>query len=184
MWGVKEVVTAVLFSALMIVVMFVVGSVTMLGVDFSMLFMAATYVLVVAPLYMLMVMRVNRFGVTAFYACVMALVYLMFGNLWYMLPFYLVGGLAIDALFLRTAAQRAKPNRIVAAWATFSALYSLSSIIPILVNLQGYLQEYLKYYGNAEWIGFIVALTAFAGFLGALVGKRLMRKHFLKAGVI
>ena len=125
MWGVKEVVTAVLFSALMIVVMFVVGSVTMLGVD----------------LYMLMVMRVNRFGVTAFYACVMALVYLMFGNLWYMLPFYLVGGLAIDALFLRTAAQRAKPNRIVAAWATFSALYSLSSIIPILVNLQGYLQE-------------------------------------------
>ena len=126
MWGVKEVVTAVLFSALMIVVMFVVGSVTMLGVDFSMLFMAATYVLVVAPLYMLMVMRVNRFGVTAFYACVMALVYLMFGNLWYMLPFYLVGGLAIDALFLRTAAQRAKPNRIVAAWATFSALYSLS----------------------------------------------------------
>ena len=37
MWGVKEVVTAVLFSALMIVVMFVVGSVTMLGVDFSML---------------------------------------------------------------------------------------------------------------------------------------------------
>ncbi|MFR7737680.1 MAG: MptD family putative ECF transporter S component, partial [Eggerthella lenta] len=141
MWGVKEVVTAVLFSALMIVVMFVVGSVTMLGVDFSMLFMAATYVLVVAPLYMLMVMRVNRFGVTAFYACVMALVYLMFGNLWYMLPFYLVGGLAIDALFLRTAAQRAKPNRIVAAWATFSALYSLSSIIPILVNLQGYLQE-------------------------------------------
>ena len=182
MWGVKEVVTAVLFSALMIVVMFVVGSVTMLGVDFSMLFMAATYVLVVAPLYMLMVMRVNRFGVTAFYACVMALVYLMFGNLWYML----------------TAAQRAKPNRIVAAWATFSALYSLSSIIPILVNLQGYLQElaevrmmgeeyvnaYLKYYGNAEWIVFIVALTAFAGFLGALVGKRLMRKHFLKAGVI
>lgn len=198
MWGVKEVATAVLFSALMIVVMFVVGSVTMLGVDFSMLFMAATYVLVVAPLYMLMVMRVNRFGVTAFYACVMALVYLMFGNLWYMLPFYLVGGLAIDALFLRTAAQRAKPNRIVAAWATFSALYSLSSIIPILVNLQGYLQElaevrmmgeeyvnaYLKYYGNAEWIVFIVALTAFAGFLGALVGKRLMRKHFLKAGVI
>ena len=80
MWGVKEVVTAVLFSALMIVVMFVVGSVTMLGVDFSMLFMAATYVLVVAPLYMLMVMRVNRFGVTAFYACVMALVYLMFGK--------------------------------------------------------------------------------------------------------
>ena len=128
----------------------------------------------------------------------MALVYLMFGNLWYMLPFCLVGGLAIDALFLRTAAQRAKPNRIVAAWATFSALYSLSSIIPILVNLQGYLQElaevrmmgeeyvnaYLKYYGNAEWIVFIVALTAFAGFLGALVGKRLMRKHFLKAGVI
>ena len=70
---------------------------------------------------------------------------------------------------------------IVAAWATFSALYSLSSIIPILVNLQGYLQElaevrmmgeeyvnaYLKYYGNAEWIVFIVALTAFAGFLGA-----------------
>ena len=46
-----------------------------------------------------------------------------------------------QALFLRTAAQRAKPNRIVAAWATFSALYSLSSIIPILVNLQGYLQE-------------------------------------------
>ena len=145
MWGVKEVVTAVLFSALMIVVLFVVGSVTMLGVDFSMLFMAATYVLVVAPLYMLMVMRVNRFGT-----------------------------------------------------ATFSALYSLSSIIPILVNLQGYLQElaevrmmgeeyvnaYLKYYGNAEWIVFIVALTAFAGFLGALVGKRLMRKHFLKAGVI
>ena len=31
MWGVKEVVTAVLFSALMIVVMFVVGSVTMLS---------------------------------------------------------------------------------------------------------------------------------------------------------
>ena len=34
------------------------------------------------------------------------------------------------------------------------------------------------------WLYLIVSLTAFAGFLGALVGKRLMRKHFLKAGVI
>ena len=134
----------------------------MLGVDFSMLFMAATYVLVVAPLYMLMVMRVNRFGVTAFYACVMALVYLMFGNLWYMLPFYLVGGLAIDALFLRTAAQRAKPNRIVAAWATFSALYSLSSNCcqaSRIISLISTMASRIAYRAIRENQGFLLCLT-------------------------
>lgn len=74
-----------------------------------------------------------------------------------------------------------EPNRIVAAWATFSALYSLSSIIPYWSTFRGTCKSlpkgrmmgeeavnaYLKYYGNAEWIVFIVALTAFARFLGA-----------------
>ena len=49
---------------------------------------------------------------------------------------------------------------------------------------QSYVDAYLYYYTTPFWIAFIVILTLVLAFLGALVGTRLMDKHFRKAGVL
>jgi energy-coupling factor transport system substrate-specific component len=197
-WGVKEVVTAVLFSALIIVIQISIAAISTINIDVSMVASTAISSFAVAPLYFLMIMRVNRFGTTIFLAGLTSLAFCLMGNYWYMIPFYFAGGLIIELLFLRTPALRSKPNCVVGAWTTYSSLYVLSSIIPIYVNLTAYIQEtlevrqvgqayidaYLKYYTSWEWLVGIVAITAIGGLLGALVGKRLMKKHFAKAGAI
>ncbi len=66
----------------------------------------AAAVLLAAPVYMLMVRCVNRLGMTAVFTTIAALLLCTMGNMLFMLPFYVVGGLALDLVFLRTPRQR------------------------------------------------------------------------------
>jgi len=49
---------------------------------------------------------------------------------------------------------------------------------------QSYIESYLQYYTSPGWLIFIVAFAVICGFLGSILGTRLMGKHFKKAGVL
>ncbi len=196
-WGIKEVITTVLLSVLIIVLQLAVASLSVFSIDFSMVASTALACFVAAPVFMLMTMRVRKFGTTIILAALTSLAFCAMGNYWYMVPFYLAGGLVVDLMLLKQE-WRIDPNRVCLAWTVYSAMYVASSLLPIAINVNAYVEEattvrmldqsyidaYLFYFGQVEWIVGIVALTALGGFLGSLLGKRMTRKHFEKAGVL
>ena len=49
---------------------------------------------------------------------------------------------------------------------------------------QSYIDSYVRYYTSPDWLAFILLFTTLMGFLGCMVGRRLIRRHFQKAGVL
>ena len=47
-----------------------------------------------------------------------------------------------------------------------------------------YIDSYVRYYTSPGWLAFILLFTTLMGFLGCMVGSRLIRRHFQKAGVL
>ncbi len=197
-WGVREVVTAVLMNVLTLVLMFAGSSVTMLHPHLAMLASGGAAVFLGAAVFMLMVFRVNRFGVTTLFATMAALMFCTMGNYAIMIPFYIAGGLALDLIFLRSEEQRRSTRWVTAAWSTFSGLYLLSTMIPVISNLDAYIESFtrnfgsdqafidafLRYYTDPLWVCGIAIATVICGFAGCMVARVLMRKHFSKAGAL
>ncbi len=196
-WGVKEVVALVLFEALIMTVLMVGMMLGMFNDLFALLFATGIGLFLAGPVYMLAIKRVDRPGVTTILSLINAAMFMGYGNFWYLIVMYIIGGLAIDFLLLRTPQQRAKPMNGVYAWAAYGFMYIVSGIIPLIVDLENYREEALANRGQTEayldlyqslYMGwpaiFIVIGTTLAAFLGAFLGKKLIDKHFKKAGAL
>lgn len=194
-WGVREVVTAVLMSVLTILLMFTGSTFTLVNNNLAMVLSGGAAVLLAAPVFMLMVQRVDRLGTATVFTTLCSLIFCVIGNFVYMIPFYIVGGVLIDALFLRKESQRGNLWFVTAAWTAFSGGYLLSTLIPMLLDLQGYLQEsvqnrgfnqdfvdsFLYFYTNPVWVITIMLVTMACGFVGCLIGRAIIRRHFSRS---
>ena len=152
-------------------------------------------VFLAAPVFMLMTLRVNRLGTTFIFTTIASILFTVLGNYLYLIPFYVVGGIILDLIFLRAPEHRQNSWWITATWTVFSGLYLLSTMIPFMGNLQKYIDDvvaargftqewvdtFLKYYSNPAWVFGIFIATMIAGFLGSLIGRKLMAKHFSRA---
>ena len=104
-WTIKDVITTVLLSALLVVMQFIVNMVymanhfvsTTLSVDFS--------VFICAPDYFLMVQRVGKRGVSFIYMTLLGIIFLIMGN-WYLLPYYIVIDLICEVVLWKHGAYQ------------------------------------------------------------------------------
>lgn len=197
-WGIKEVVTTVLFSVLIIIIQFTASSLAMVNTDLGLVAGSAVACFLAGPVFVLMTLCVRKFGTSIFLAVLTSLVFCLAGNYWFMVPFYLALGIIVDLVIVKPA-WRANPNRVIAAWTVYSGLYVGSSLVPVFVNLEAYVAEatndvrqldqsyidsFLGYFTHPEWVALIVVITMVGGFLGALLGKKLAKKHFVKSGAL
>ena len=44
--------------------------------------------------------------------------------------------------------------------------------------------SFVRYYTSAGWLAAIILFTVICGFLGSMIGGKLIQKHFKKAGVL
>ena len=85
-WTVKDVITTVLLSAVLIVIQFVVNMVCMANDFVSMVLSVGITMFLCAPVYMLMVSRIGKRFVTLIYMTILGVIFLLMGN-WFLLPF-------------------------------------------------------------------------------------------------
>ena len=78
----------------------------------------------------------------------------------------------------KSAVQWREPSAYLFFWDTYEA-FALSSGME-----QSYIDSFVHYYTSAGWLAFIILFTMLGGFLGSLVGGKLVNKHFKKAGVL
>lgn len=194
-WKVKDVIAMTLLSVLLVAMQLVVNFVCMASDFASMVLSTGISMFLCAPVYVLMVARVNKRFVTLAYMSIVGLVYFAMGN-WYLFPYFVAVGLACEAVLGKPGVRR-DPKRVIGAWSLASLLSHGSNLLPIAVfwdvyyefamgsgMSQSYIDSYVRYYTDPGWLAFIVVFTVVMGFFGALVGTKLVNRHFRKAGVL
>ena len=194
-WTVKDVITTVLMSVLLIVIQLIVNMICMANDFISMVLSVGFTMLLCAPVYFLMVSRVHKRFVSLAYMTLLGLVFLLMGN-WFLLPYFIIVGLLCEAILWQRSSPT-NPKRLTAAWTLSSLLYNGLNLLPIWFFWdtyysfalssgmeQSYIDAYVKYYTTPGWVAFILIFTTACGLLGSLIGQRLIKKHFKKAGVL
>ncbi len=194
-WTAKDVITTVLFSVLLIVVQFALNAASMVTMFTSAVLSFAIVALVCAPIYFLMVSKVNKHFVSFVYLMMLGSLYFVMGHWSTILWFVFIGILCEIILWKADSCQNFK--KVAAAWVTQSVLYIGVNVLSVVAfwddymltaQSQGmsseYVNAYSSYYRDPFWLVIIVLSTGVCAFLGSLLGKRILKKHFVKAGVL
>lgn len=191
-WSVKDVITLVLMTVLLIVIQLGINMVCMVNDFVSMVLSVGITMLVCGPVYFLMVSRIRKRFVSLVYMALLGLVFLIMGN-WFLLPWFIVTGVLAEIILWKGIT----PNRLTVSWTVSSLLYNGVNLLPVWFFWdtyysfavasgmeQSYIDAYVQYYTAPGWVAFILSFTMLCGFLGSLAGRRLIQKHFKKAGVL
>lgn len=190
-WMIRDVITAIILSVLLILVQVILNLAFMLNNFVSMVLSTPLIVLILGPIYTLLVARVAKHGASLLYFALLGLAYLASGN-WYLLPWYLLVGLLCEVILWRQ--NRAK---IIAACTVNGFLHQGANMLPVVFFWDtyydfavasgqdpSYIGDYLHYYTHPGWLIFVLLLTLLCAFGGGLIGSKLVGKHFQKAGLI
>lgn len=174
-WTVKDVITTVLLSAVLIVIQLVVNMVCMANDFVSMVLSVGITMFLCAPVYMLMVSRIGKRFVTLIYMTILGVIFLLMGN-WFLLPYYVLVGILCEAILWKEGSCQ-KPKRLTAAWTVASLLYNGVNLLPIWFFWdtyydfalasgmeQSYIDSYVRYYTSPGWLTFILLFTTLMGF--------------------
>lgn len=187
----RDLTSVAIFAVLMIVVTYVIG---MVGVLSPLAWLAAVpaSVIVNGIVFLLFVTRVKHAGMVTLLGAVVALFYLLSGNTVLSTVGIIILALVSEAV-LWAGCYR---SRWAAIWAyTIFALSFFTPFLPLVFDRDNYLRSASFTMMGKEYVAATDALTtlpvlgvlalaiAVAGFLGALLGSAVLRKHFVRAGL-
>jgi energy-coupling factor transport system substrate-specific component len=166
-WTVRDVITTVLMSVLLIVIQFIVNMVCMANDFVSMVLSVGFTMLLCGPVFLLMVSRVRKHFVAFVYMTLLGLVFFLMGD-WFLLPWFIAVGAICEAIMWKRGSFE-NPRRLTAAWTTVSLLYNGVNLLPIWFFWdtfydfaiesgmeQSYVDSYVHYYTAPGWLVFIV----------------------------
>ena len=190
--GTRDLITLGVYSVLYVVVMFIAG----MPFAFS---PVLTYALPVsaaffcAPVYLLLVAKVPRRGAVAILGAVVGLVLFVTGMFWLCAVAALVLGVAAGEI---AALGRFRSPGLNTVSYVVLALAPLASYVMVWINQQSY-RAYLVGKGTDDsymntmiaaanqWLLVaIVVGTLLAAWLGTLLGRRMLARHFTRAGIV
>ncbi len=191
-WSVRDVITLVLMTVLLIVMQLGVNMICMVNHFVSMVLSVGITMLLCGPVYFLMVNRIRKRFVSLVYMTLLGVAFLLMGS-WFLLPWFVLVGVIAEAILWKGIT----PGRLTAAWTVSSLLYNGVNLLPIWFfwdtysefalasgMKQSYIDSYVRYYSSPGWVAFILVFATACGFLGSLIGQKLIGKHFKKAGVL
>ncbi len=187
---VKDLINVGIFTALYIVCYFAAG---MLG--YIPIFMALIPLIcpIVAGIpFMLFTTKVEKFGMITIMGTIMGIFMFATGHMWPILIFGVVFGILGD-LVCKIGDYREKKWLII-GYAVFSewcvgavlALFFIFREDYFIMIREGYGDVYADklYSYTPNWLFFVMIVLAFlGGILGALLGAKVLKKHFRKAGI-
>lgn len=184
----KDVTTIGIFSALLLVITIVVGAVT--GMSMTVYMFSVSFVaLLSAPFYMLIVAKVHKRGAIIMTCSIVGILWAVMGGI-FVLIWMLILGIAGEILVSRTNYRDFK--MITVSYILYILGYYLGSIGPLY-----YYVEYTYSHGNTEEAADALVSAAhttaayisvpvmfLAAVIGVLTARKLLKKHFEKAGVV
>ncbi len=188
----KDFITIGIFTAILFVIEMAVG---MTGYIHP--YIVAGYV-VLLPLVsgipmMLYYTKVEKFGMLTIMSVLMAIIMFVTGMGYLGAPLIVIAGLIAD-LVARSGGYKSFKKTVISNG--FMSLWVCANYFPILVSAEsyrkslvegGFSEEYadnLFRAINIKTIGVLVVICFLCGMAGAVIGKKAVRKHFEKAGIV
>ncbi|NLG04501.1 MAG: MptD family putative ECF transporter S component [Clostridia bacterium] len=188
---VKDLINVGLFSALYIICYF---GVSFMGfVPVLMLIVPLVCSIVGGIPFMLFLTKVKKFGMVTIMSVILAIAVMMTGNSWQVIPVSIVMGLAAD-LIMKSGNYVSKKKALL-GYAVFSEWCS-GIIVSMFFGFRdkyfaslrsGYGDEYINKLEaiTPDWMFYVMVVLAFVGgLIGAVLGTKILKKHFTKAGIV
>lgn len=187
----RDLLNTALFAVLYVVIVFVIAMLGIISPAVMLLTLPLSAIAAGIP-YMLFLTRVRHVGMVTLFGTVVALLLLMMGHPWQSTILTIL--LSILAELVLAAGRYRSRWSAIGTYVVFSAWFA-GPWIPFLLDPVGYFQrpsmanmgeEYVQKFQQfvtVPALGAMILATLVCGFLGALLGTRLLRKHFRKAGL-
>jgi len=187
----RDLLNVAIFAVIYFVVVFVIAMLGIISPLVMLLTLPLSAVAAGIP-YMLFLTRVRHAGMVTLFGLVLGLLYLMIGHPW-ISTLVTIGVSVVAELILWAGRYRSKWAAIW-AYTVFSAWF-VGPWIPLFANREEYLrsrgmtamgEEYVEAFNQTVTVPAVLGMVGFTlvcGFLGALLGTALLRKHFRKAGL-
>ncbi len=163
--------------------------------DFTFIACSGIHMFLGAPLYLLAASRVPKHGTIFIFIALFGVVQGIMGY-WFMIPYFLIAALVCE-LFMIGGNTYKSFWRNTLAWIVCSVFYYIANGMPVWLIweiYQGQMQaggaseEYLTlnlfYFTSPLWLSIICMITIGLAVLGMLFGRKLLHKHFVKAGLV
>lgn len=188
----KRLVSAGVFIALYFVVFLIVGMCCM-PIPVLYLLMSSLIALVAAPVYMMLLAKAPMHG-PIFIAAILPCLFLMLqGNIWIVALTGIAAGIAAEVIAGLGKFKNSRLNTI--SYLVFSQNL-LGGFLPIWVMRDYYFADTLERGMSADfcntlesltpvWVLLVmIAGTIILGLIGCIIGKKMFKKHFEKAGML
>lgn len=175
------------------VAIFSVAGLTLGMIPAMCLVMPALAALPLGVVFMLLVAKVAKQGVFFISGMLQGLVFLLLGRYWPVIVSIVAMALIGEIL---VGGRYQSSRRVAAGYVLLMLGYALGSFAPMVFFAQayrtmavaqgydaGYIDQLLALL-NGPVLAAILAVTAAGGAVGAYFGRRVLKKHFIKAGIV
>lgn len=194
--SIKDLITLVILTILMIAISHGIGGILSFNLFATLVLAPGIVSFIIAPIFMLMAVRIKKRGVFLLYAILTGLPFLLAG-FWFVIIYMVLVGLIGEFIYFKNVDNYAIPKRLVVFWPIYNIFWVGMSIIPVWFMKETYVKtaisngfskkyvdSLLSYYSTPTWMLLIWGFAFIGGLVGALLGKKLLKKHFSKSGVI
>lgn len=188
---IKDLINIGLFSALYVVCYFAVSVVGFIPI--MLLLIPLICPLVAGIPFMLFVTKVRKFGMTTIMGLIITVLMTLMGHLWIVIIFGVVCGLVCD--FILKASHYKSKKMIILGYAIFSE-WGVGAFLALFFGFRiPYFAFVREGYGavyadklmalTPNWMFYVIIVFSFVGgVIGAVLGQRVLKKHFKKAGIV
>ena len=184
----KDLINVGIFSAIYFAIVFVVA---MLGFIPVLLPLLAVLVPIIGGIpFMLFLTRVKNFGMIWIMSVIMGLLMLLTGMSWPPLVVSVVSGLAADIIYksgnYKSSSKAVLTNGVFSLWLAANYLPLFFAAEKYWSTRQNFGQDYIDAVTKLmpTWMCPVMFAVAFiCGIIGGLLGRKIMKKHFEKAGI-
>lgn len=185
----KDLITVGIFSAISFVIIFAVAMLGYIPIFIPLL--AVIVPLVNGIPFMLFLTKVKKFGMILIMSVIMGILMLLTGMGFYTLIVSVITGLVAELIYrsgnYSSASKAVLTQGVYCAWVW-------GNFLPLFTDIEGYFatrQDYGREYIDSLtalmplWMCPVLLVACFAfGVLGGLIGKAVMKKHFVRAGIV
>ena len=184
----KDLINICIFSAIYFVIVFIIAMLGMIPIFLPLLS-------VLVPIFggipfMLFLTKVKKFGMIWIMSVIMGILMLLTGMSWPPLAVSVFTGLIAELIYksgnYQSAAKAVITNGVFSLWVAANYLPLFFTAEKYWESRQNYGQDYIDAVTKLmpTWMCPVTFIAAFVcGIIGGLLGRKLMKKHFEKAGI-
>ncbi|WP_342442624.1 MptD family putative ECF transporter S component [Lysinibacillus sp. FSL K6-0075] len=193
-WQAKDLITIGLYTILIYIIHNVISIILSPIMLYIYPYMSGICLFFSSIVYLLMAIRVGKKGTLLLMATVTGFIYTLMGAP-LMLPFFIVAGIVGELTLLSgDGTQYRQVKRQAVAYGIYGILFGSGAFVMIYVlgteffesmkYTKSFIDRILEYAYSPLWMASGLAASFFLSWLGCMISKGILSKHFVKAGYI